>query len=345
MANILSQDEIDDLLGAMERGELIDEVEDDSNKRKIESFNFRRPNLIAGDKLRGFNAMHDQFIRKIQGSLTLLMRANVDVNVASTDQIIFQEFVKSMDSVTLIRLFTMDPLPGTAIVEVKLPLAYGVVDMLLGGQGGVETEVRRMTEIEFAILEPFLGNIEEQLSSVWKEVVDVDFQVTRTETDSEMVQTAPSEAPMVVVTMVMKLGQANGIISVAYPLPMVQQLLNRLDSKNWEGDNYYGKLEEKNYRLDLMTAVSQLKLPLYTELGNVELTSTELESLQVGDMLILDKKYNELLDLKVGNMKFGVGRPGRVGKSLGVKMVYNNAADSVNSLEDLMQEDKEETKE
>lgn len=337
MANILSQDEIDDLLGAMERGELIDEVEDDNNKKKIESFNFRRPNLIAGDKLRGFNAMHDQFVRKIQGSLTLLMRANVDVNIASTDQIIFQEFVKSMDTVTLIRLFTMDPLPGTAIMEIKLPLAYGVVDMLLGGRGGVETEVRRMTEIEYAILEPFMTGMEEQLSAVWKEVVDINFNVTRTETDSEMVQTAPSEAPMVVVTMVMKIGQANGIISIAYPLPMVQQLLNKLDSKNWEGDNYYGKLEEKNYRLDLMTAVSQLELPLNVELGNVQLTSNELKSLDVGDVLILNKKFNNLLDVKVGNMKFADGRPGRIGRKLGVKLIKSEKESSVNNLRNLMQ--------
>lgn len=336
MANILSQDEIDDLLGAMERGELIDEVEEDSSKLKIESFNFRRPNLIAGDKLRGFNAMHDQFIRKIQGSLTLLMRANIELNIASTDQIIFQEFVKSMDSVTLIRLFTMEPLPGTAIVEIKLPLAYGVVDMLLGGQGGVETEVRRMTEIEFAILEPFMTNIEEQLASVWKEVVDVDFDVTRTETDSEMVQTAPSEAPMVVVTMVMKIGQANGIISIAYPLPMVQQLLNRLDSKNWEGDNYYGKLEEKNYKLDLMTAIAQLELPVQVDLGKVPLTSSELESLQVGDLLILDKKYSDLLDVNVGKMKYASAKPGRVGRSLGVKLVNTHSEDSMKSLEGLL---------
>ena len=336
MANILSQDEIDDLLGAMERGELIDEVEEEKNKKVIESFNFRRPNLIAGDKLRSFNAMHEQLVRKIQGSLTLLMRTNLDVSIASTDQIIFQEFVKSMDSVTLSRLFTMDPLPGSAIMEVKLPLAYGVVDMLLGGQGGVETEVRRMTEIEYAILEPFLTSFEEQLASVWGEVVEVDFQVTRTETDAEMVQTAPSEAPMVVVTLVMKVGQANGIISIAYPLPMVQQLLNRLDMKNWESDNYYGKLEEKNYRLDLMTAVSQLELPVHVDVGRVNLTPSELKGLEVGDMLILDSKFNDNMNFMVGNMKYGVARPGKVGKTLSVKLVRSNEKESYKSLEALV---------
>lgn len=335
MANILSQDEIDDLLGAMERGELIDEESEEKSQKKIENFNFRRPTLIAGDRLRGFNAMHDQLIRKVQGSLTLLMRTNLDVNIASTDQIIFQEFVKSMDSVTLIRMFTMDPLPGSAIMEIKLPLAYGVVDMLLGGQGGVETEVRRMTEIENAILEPFLSALEEQLASVWREVVDINFKVVRTETDPEMVQTAPSEAPMVVVTMVIKVGQANGIISIAYPLPMVQQLLNRLDSKNWESDNYYGKLEEKNYRLDLMTAVSQLELPFRVNLGQVEVTSNEFVELEVGDLLVLNSKYNDLLTTWVGDLRFGHCKPGRVGKALGVKMVKTSMPDKIGVLREL----------
>jgi flagellar motor switch protein FliM len=335
MANILSQDEIDDLLGAMERGELTEDEGDKKNRQKIESFNFRRPTLIAGDKLRGFNAMHDQLVRKVQGSLTLLMRSNLDVNIASTDQIIFQEFVKSMDSVTLVRMFTMDPLPGSAIMELKLPLAYGVVDMLLGGQGGVETEVRRMTEIENAIIEPFLSAFDEQIASVWREVVDVKFKITRSETDPEMMQTAPSEAPMVVVTIVVKVGQANGIVNIAYPLPMVQQLLNKLDSKNWESDNYYGKLEEKNYRLDLMTAVSQIDVPVYVDLGKVHVTSDEFEALEPGDLVILDTKFNDLLELTVGNMKFAKGRPGRIGKTLGLKIVKSIKDDSYDMLKEL----------
>ena len=232
-------------------------------------------------------------------------------------------------------MFTMDPLPGSAIMEIKLPLAYGVVDMLLGGQGGVETEVRRMTEIENAILEPFLSALEEQLASVWREVVDINFKVVRTETDPEMVQTAPSEAPMVVVTMVIKVGQANGIISIAYPLPMVQQLLNRLDSKNWESDNYYGKLEEKNYRLDLMTAVSQLELPFRVNLGQVEVTSNEFVELEVGDLLVLNSKYNDLLTTWVGDLRFGHCKPGRVGKALGVKMVKTSMPDKIGVLREL----------
>ena len=35
MANILSQDEIDDLLGAMERGELVDDEAEEKNSKKL----------------------------------------------------------------------------------------------------------------------------------------------------------------------------------------------------------------------------------------------------------------------------------------------------------------------
>jgi len=336
MANILSQDEIDDLLGAMERGELTEDEADDGKKKQIENFNFRRPNLIAGDRLRGFNAMHEQLVRKLQGNLTLMMRSNVDVNIASTDQIIFQEFVKTMDSITLIRLFTMEPLPGTAIMEIKLPLAYGVVDMLLGGQGGVETEVRRMTEIETAILDPFILSLEEQVAAVWGESVDVNHQVLRTESVPEMVMTAPSEAPMVVVTLVIKVGQANGIISIAYPLPTVQQLITNMDSSNWMSDNYYGKQDDKNHKLDIMTALADLKLPVSVDLGKVNLSSAELQELQVGDVLVLDTKYNDLLNVDVGTMHYALARPGRVGNSLSAKLMKDPENENTEMLANLI---------
>lgn len=340
MANILSQDEIDDLLVAMEGGDIADDEDEYDDKKVVEAFNFRRPNLIAGDRLRGFNAMHEQLIRKIQSSLTLLMRSNVDINIASTDQIVFQELIKTMDPTTLIRLFSMEPLPGTGIMEIKLPLAYGIVDMLLGGRGGVEAEVRRMTEIETAILQPFLNGLEEQVAAVWEEIANINHKVLRTETVPEMVQTAPAEAPMIVVTLVIKVAEANGIVTLAYPLPTVQQLISNLDSSNWISDNYYGKSEAKNYKIDLITALGEIKLPLSAGLGNVELTSAELQNLDIGDVIVLDKKFNDLLNIKVGSMDYALARPGRVGNSMAVKLIENPEEKKIDMLAQLMQEQK-----
>ena len=303
MSNILSQDEIDELLGAMERGEIDLENEggEGSGSKRIENYNFRRPNLISREKLRGFNSMHEQLARQMQTSLQLLMRSKVEVSVASVDQIVYQEYIKTMGQISHLLLFSMEPLPGSAIFEVKLPLAYGIVDMLLGGKGDVETEVRMMTEIETAIFEPFVNNVNEQIEGVWSEVVrGIGHKVMRYESDPEMIQSAPAEAPMVVVSFVVKAGNANGVLNVGYPLPMVQSLLSSVDSKNWENSNYYGKTIPKDYRRDILNCVAEVNVILQAELGRVDLTSGEFHSLSEGDVLILDRKYSELLELKVG---------------------------------------------
>ena len=338
MANILSQDEIDALLGAMERGELVDEDEESSEGKssKVEAYNFRRPNLISREKLRGFNSMHDQFLRQFQQNLSLLMRTNVEVNIVSIDQIIYQEFISSLDEVTHMMLFGLDPLPGSAVLEIKLSLVYGLIDLLLGGQGDVETEVRDMTEIERAIIEPFMILLQDQIETVWNEVYEITFRKLRNETDPEMVQSAPAEAPMVIVTLAIKVGNASGVINVGYPLPMVQSLLSSMDSKDWENDNYYGKVAPKNYRMDILSVISDMPIPMKVNLGEIDMMGEDLYELEQGDILVLNKKVSENLVLEVGGEPFSKVVPGKVGKSLAVKAVKSAGAEQYKALESLL---------
>lgn len=346
MANILSQDEIDALLGAMERGELVDEEEEtpEGRKSKIDLYNFRRPNLISREKLRGFNSMHDQLLRQFQQNLSLLMRSNVEVNIVSIDQIIYQEFISSLDEVTHMMLFGLDPLPGSAVLEIKLSLVYGLIDLLLGGQGDVETEIRDMTEIERAIIEPFMILLQDQIEMVWNEVYEIKFRKLRSETDPEMVQSAPAEAPMVIVTLAIKVGNASGVINVGYPLPMVQSLLSSMDSKDWENDNYYGKVAPKNYRMDILSVISDMPIPLKVNLGEIDMMGDDLYQLEKGDVLVLNKRVADTLTLQIGGEPFYKVKPGKVGKTIAVKSIKNPEIDRYQVIEDLLGEDLSQTK-
>ena len=65
MPNILSQDEVDALLNAVESGDLAatEEEEESIESRSVVEYNFRRPNLLTKDNLRGFNTLHENFAR------------------------------------------------------------------------------------------------------------------------------------------------------------------------------------------------------------------------------------------------------------------------------------------
>ena len=148
--NILSQEEVDALMGAVERGELIQQDEDSASSElesQVLEYNFRRPNLITKDELRMLNTLHENFTRELQSSLSLLMRANCDIKLVSTDQHQYHEFIISLSDVTHVVLLSLKPLPGLVVMEVNLSLIFGIVDLLLGGQGDIETEARKLSEV------------------------------------------------------------------------------------------------------------------------------------------------------------------------------------------------------
>lgn len=323
MANILSQNEVDELLGAVERGDAIGEGENGEGgqgAQTVEEYNFRRPNLITRDQLRGFTNIHDEFSRELQSSLSIFLRTNVSLNLVSADQQQYNEFVFSLSEVTHMVLFGVDPLPGMAVLEINLPLVFGIVDLLLGGEGDVETSIRKLTEVEIAIIKPIIEMAFKRLSGAVKSVVDVTVQPGRAESSPEYVQAAPSDAPVVVLTFDAKIGLANGIINICYPLPLVQALLKELQGKAGQLDNYYGKTSPEESRRKIMTAFLDVPLPATAWLGDALIRTKDLMKLSVGDVLILNKEIMDPLDVYVSKELAFKARPGVSEGMLGVKI-------------------------
>jgi len=320
MPNILNQDEIDSLLGAMERGE-IDKLETQDGKGlRIAEYNFRRPNLITKDQLRNFQAIHENFAREMASSLALFLRSQVEFNLVSTEQQLYSEFIASLSNISHCVVFSAEPLPGAAIVEINLSLVFGFVDMLLGGKGDVETEIRVPTEIEIAILNPIVDRIIERLESSWKSLMDVTLKKERVESAPEYVQAAPTDAPVVVLAFDAKIGLANGIINICYPLPMIQQVNEYLSEAAGKMDSYYGKKADGETRSQVMDALFKVPIPLSVNLGTARVRGRDLMSLRPGDVLMLDCAVSDPTVLSISGRPVFYGRPGRIKDKLYVRL-------------------------
>jgi flagellar motor switch protein FliM len=320
MPNILNQDEIDSLLGAMERGE-IDQFDDEEKEElSINDYNFRRPNLITKDQLRNFQTIHETFAKEMVSALALFLRTGVEFNLVSTEQQQYGEFANSLSNITLCVVFSADPLPGVAVIEINLSLVFGVVDMLLGGQGDIETEIRVPTEIEVSIMNPFVERILEKLQACWCTLMDVKLKKERNESDPEYIQAAPSDAPVVVLAFDTKIGFANGIINICYPLPMIQAVNEYLDNVSGEMDSYYGRKSDKNTRRRVMDSLLKVPMPLSVSLGEAKIKGRELMSLKPGDIISLDKTISEPLVVSIAGRPMFQGRPGRIKDRLYLKV-------------------------
>ena len=135
MTEVLSQDEIDQLLTAISTGEIESEgdLKRGAETRKIKIYDFKRPDKFSKDQIRTLQMMHETFARLTTTSLSAQLRTIVHVHVASVDQLTYEEFLRSIPNPTTIAVINMDPLKGSSILEMDPSITFTIIDRLFGG--------------------------------------------------------------------------------------------------------------------------------------------------------------------------------------------------------------------
>ncbi len=252
----------------------------------------------------------------------MLVRNNVDITLVSADQALYNEFIISLSDITHIILFGMRPFPGVVILELNLALVFGLVDLLLGGKGDVETESRKLSEVELAITEPFVKTFLDQLQLALQKIAPVTAKFERIESSPEYVQAAPADAPMIVITFDVKIGLANGIVNLCYPMPMVQKMVEKISGLALQSDAYYGISEETSQQKNkIKEAAANIPLDLRVELGDARIRASDLLSLNPGDIILLNQKITEPAVVTIENEPIFFAKPVRKRNQLAVKLL------------------------
>ena len=92
MGEVLSQNEIDNLLAALSAGELdVDKIQDEDEKQ-VKNYDFNRPAKFSKEHLRTLEIIYEHYGRLISTNLPVYLRKNVQVTVASSETVAFSEF-------------------------------------------------------------------------------------------------------------------------------------------------------------------------------------------------------------------------------------------------------------
>ena len=158
LGDILSQNEIDELLKALDTGELnVQEIKNTTQEKRITSHNFRRPSKFAKEHLKTLHIMHDNYARLVTNFLTGYLRTLVQVDVISVETLAYNEFTNSIGNPVVLAIVDFSPLSGSIIFEMDPHIAFALVDRILGGKGYSMDKVRNLTEIEVSIIEKLMN--------------------------------------------------------------------------------------------------------------------------------------------------------------------------------------------
>lgn len=328
MANILSQDEVDALLssftddddGAAEPEAKIEEVDESKVERKISVYDFRRPNRISKDQLRFLEVLHETFVVRFTGVLSGYFRTMVEMEILSVEQLSYGEWVQSLPETTCVFPFSMEPLQGSGAVELNPGLSLSIVDRLLGGQGSAAERMRDLTHLEQTILTRVADQMLRSLAAVWSEVLVFTPKIEGFDKQPNLMKLLPDPETVVLITFEMKTATMNGAITVCYPFVAIEPAMAKAGAgafshhairprKIPEGPEWLARgIEEGHVRIGSL-------------LGTGTVTIGEFIKLQSGDVICLDRRTDQPIEVKVNHEAKFIGRPGLIGRKMAVQII------------------------
>jgi flagellar motor switch protein FliM len=334
MNEVLSQDEIDQLLTAISTGDLeTDEISQAADQRKIKIYDFKRPDKFSKEQIRTVSIMHETFARLTTTALSAQLRSLVHVHVASVDQLTYEEFVRSIPNPTTLGIINMDPLKGSSVLEIDPAITFSIIDRLFGGLGEGTKISRDLTEIEQAVMESIIVRILGNLREAWGQVIDLRPRLGNIETNPQFAQIVPPTEMVVLVTLETKVGDVEGMMNFCIPYLTIEPIISKLSAQYMYSSVRSGATTE-NLNI-LKDRLSTISVPVVAEIGNMQLTVRDVLSLRTNDLIRLPNVgANDDMMLKIENRKKFMCKPGVVGKKVAVQITKQ--------LEDVVKEEFEE---
>ena len=302
MADVLSQSEIDNLLKALNSGEIdVDEIKDQSSELQVKNYDFKRPAKFSKEHLRTLELIFEHYGRLLSTNLPVYLRKNVQVNVASSETVTFSEFSNALANPVILAVVNFRPLPGDIIIEMTENLGYAIVDRMLGGKGVALEKTRDFSEIELSILDKIMVICMQLLREPWKNVVEVNPMLERIETNPQFAQIIAPNEMIAIVTLNIKIGDVEGFMNISLPYITLEDIVDNLNTKFWFST--MTRDSDEKYDEYLQSMLKRVDVPVKALLGRSMVTVNDFAGLQVGDIIRLDTNVDSALEVYVGNIK------------------------------------------
>ncbi len=282
-------------------------------------YDFRSAARFSKDQIRTLQILHDTFARLFSSTLSAKIRTVTKIKVVSVEQVNYEEFIQTISNPSIISIFSLQPLEGTAVMDISPAIAFTLIDRLLGGSGEVYENIRELTEIETGIISAIIEDAMGFLKEAWSSVEKLNPKLEVIESNPNFVQIVLPSEKVALVTFEVELGKTNGRMSLAFPYLVLEPILKKLSYQQWFST--FKKRTSQEVVRNVEERLKKTKVELSVELGKTELLVREIISLEKGDIIRLNRKEKDLLDVYIGDKVKFKGSPGIVGKSLAVELI------------------------
>ncbi len=319
MSDVLSQNEIDDLLQALSTGEVdVKEFKEETIEKKIKKYDFRRPDKFAKDQLRTLQIIHENFGRLLNTFLSGYLRTLTNIDVLSVEQLTYHEFSNSISDPAVLAVIDFSPLNGQIIMDISTDIAFSMIERVLGGNGRLLKENRTFTEIEITLLKRILVKINKLLMESWENIITLNPALEKIETNSQFAQIVSPNETIALVTLSVKIDEVEGLLNMCIPHFVLEPIVQKLNTKLWfSSSNKEITTKEKDA---IKFGLEKTYVNVRAVVGSANITVGDFLNLQIGDVVQLDTKIYEDIKVIVGDQEKFLGKPGTKKKKVAIRV-------------------------
>jgi flagellar motor switch protein FliM len=135
VSEVLSQNEIDDLLKALSTGELDVEAYSSPKEAQVKDYDFTRPAKFSKEHLRTLEIIFENYGRLLYTNLPAYLRKNVQVEVVNSEAVAYSEFANALSNPVLLCMVDLQLLPPV-LQSGLLKALLLLMQLLLGWEEG-----------------------------------------------------------------------------------------------------------------------------------------------------------------------------------------------------------------
>ncbi|MFD1171912.1 flagellar motor switch protein FliM [Oceanobacillus picturae] len=317
---VLSQNEIDALLSAITSGEMdAEELKKEDKEKKVRVYDFKRALRFSKDQIRSISRIHENYARMLTTFFSAQLRTYVNINVASVDQIPYEEFIRSVPKMTVLNTYSVAPLEGRIVMEINPNIAYALLDRILGGKGFSANKVDNLTEIETILMSQIFEKAIVNLQEAWASIVEIDPVMEEFEVNPQFLQMVSPNETVVVVSLNTAIGDTSGLINICIPHIVLEPIISKLSVHYWMQTSTKERDDEAYNKLS--TNLETAKVEAKTLLGTTDINIEQFLNLKPNDVIGLDQTIDQPLILEVNDKPKFYVQPGKLKNKLSVQVM------------------------
>jgi flagellar motor switch protein FliM len=308
---VLSQDEIDTLLGFDEGG-----TGEESNSGIHAVLNSA---LVSYERLPMLEVVFDRLVRMMSTSLRNFTSDNVEVSLDRIASARFGDYLNSIPLPAMLAVFKAREWDNYGLITVDSALIYSIVDVLLGGRRGtaaMRIEGRPYTTIERNLVERLVMVVLQDMRHSFEPLSPVVFEFDRLETNPRFATIVRPGNAAIIASLRIDMEDRGGRLELLLPYatlePVRELLLQMFMGEKFGRDSIW----ESHLASELWVTDLDLEAVLDEQVMSLD----QIMKLKVGDTLILNADPASPVEIRCGGIPMLLGTMGRSGNQIAIRV-------------------------